>query len=247
MQQLKSLRPHFYIQRSDPRDVGLRSVQASDKFSRNRVKADLENNRDCCGCCLRCKGSNNATGHSNDVNPTTDKIGCQRRQAIMLTTCPAIFDDYTSAFVVAYRAQALAECVYSNSKSLRRFASQISDDRHCWLLLRAHRKRLSGYGTAESPKKISPPHVRSQDADIVPIGGALEHIHAGQFPAIDIGLQCPPSGSLTRAAPTWPRSCAGARKASSAHVHARYPLAQAAQALNDIASRKVMGKAVLTL
>ncbi|HWM83591.1 MAG TPA: NADPH:quinone oxidoreductase family protein [Pseudolabrys sp.] len=31
----------------------------------------------------------------------------------------------------------------------------------------------------------------------------------------------------------------------SAHVHAVYPLAQAKQALNDIASRKVMGKAIL--
>jgi NADPH2:quinone reductase len=33
----------------------------------------------------------------------------------------------------------------------------------------------------------------------------------------------------------------------SAHVHARYPLAQAAQALKAIASRKAMGKVVLTL
>ncbi len=31
----------------------------------------------------------------------------------------------------------------------------------------------------------------------------------------------------------------------SAHVHARYPLAEVAQALNDIAGRKVMGKVVL--
>ena len=31
----------------------------------------------------------------------------------------------------------------------------------------------------------------------------------------------------------------------SAHVHARYPLAEAAQALKDIAERKVMGKVVL--
>ena len=31
----------------------------------------------------------------------------------------------------------------------------------------------------------------------------------------------------------------------SAHVHATYPLADAARALNDIAARKVMGKAIL--
>ena len=31
----------------------------------------------------------------------------------------------------------------------------------------------------------------------------------------------------------------------SAHVHARYPLAEVAQALKDIAARKVMGKVVL--
>ena len=31
----------------------------------------------------------------------------------------------------------------------------------------------------------------------------------------------------------------------SAHVHAVYPLAETAQALNDIAARKVMGKVVL--
>jgi NADPH2:quinone reductase len=33
----------------------------------------------------------------------------------------------------------------------------------------------------------------------------------------------------------------------SAHVHAAYPLADAARALNDIAARKVMGKVVLTI
>ena len=33
----------------------------------------------------------------------------------------------------------------------------------------------------------------------------------------------------------------------SAHVHARYPLKDAARALHDIAARKVMGKAVLTM
>ena len=32
----------------------------------------------------------------------------------------------------------------------------------------------------------------------------------------------------------------------SAHVHARYPLAEVARALKDIAERKVMGKVVLT-
>ena len=31
----------------------------------------------------------------------------------------------------------------------------------------------------------------------------------------------------------------------SAHVHAVYPLGEAAQALKDIAARKVMGKAIL--
>jgi NADPH2:quinone reductase len=31
----------------------------------------------------------------------------------------------------------------------------------------------------------------------------------------------------------------------SAHVHATYPLADAKRALNDIAARKVMGKAIL--
>ena len=31
----------------------------------------------------------------------------------------------------------------------------------------------------------------------------------------------------------------------SAHIHATYPLAEAARALKDIAARRVMGKAVL--
>ena len=39
------------------------------------------------------------------------------------------------------------------------------------------------------------------------------------------------------------RWCAGGKL--SAHVHAVYPLAQTAQALKDIAARKVMGKAIL--
>ena len=41
--------------------------------------------------------------------------------------------------------------------------------------------------------------------------------------------------------PHWP----AAEGKISAHVHATYPLARGAQALKDIADRKVMGKVIL--
>ena len=170
MQQLQSLRPYFYIQRSNPGDIALRSVQARDKFCCNWVQAGLENNRDCCRCCLRCKSGDNATGCRNHVNPTTDKIGCQRWQAISLTTCPAIFDYYTSAFVIAHRAQALLECTYSDSKPLRQFASQISDHRHR-RLLRVRRKRPSAAApptaAMNSRRLIRSPSRRGQATEVV--------------------------------------------------------------------------------
>ena len=54
------------------------------------------------------------------------------------------------------------------------------------------------------------------------------------------------SASRPRTAPTPPSCCAGAPRASSARMCTRaYPLAEAAQALKDIAGRKVMGKVVL--
>ena len=47
-------------------------------------------------------------------------------------------------------------------------------------------------------------------------------------------------------APIWRRSCDWCAEGKlSAHVHAVYPLAETAQALKDIAARKIMGKAIL--
>src|SRR5204863_502622 len=51
------------------------------------------------------------------------------------------------------------------------------------------------------------------------------------------------SGGVGLAAADLVRWCAEGKL--SAHVHAAYPLAKAAQALKDIAERKVMGKVVL--
>ena len=78
----------------------------------HRVGAGDEDNRDCCGCCLRslCRGG--ASCRSEDGDSTANKIGNKRRQPIVLALRPTVFGRYILAFDVAAFLQALMECCH---------------------------------------------------------------------------------------------------------------------------------------
>jgi hypothetical protein len=88
---------------------------------------------------------------------TVDKFSCQRRQSIILTLGPAVFDRHIPALDEAGFAQTLAERGHHRGVSARRFAVEPSDHRHR-RLLRLRRKRPRGRRAAEQRYELAPFH-----------------------------------------------------------------------------------------
>ena len=63
-------------------------------------------------CCLRGAGRVRASGRRDDGHPTTNEVGRYRRNSVVLSLCPAIFDDDIPAFDEAGFAQALTESLH---------------------------------------------------------------------------------------------------------------------------------------
>src|SRR5262249_20704911 len=76
----------------------------------------------------------------NHSNLATNQVGRQRRQLVVLTLCPAIFDRHVLALDIASFFQALAERAHKVREQIRRSAVEESDHRHR-RLLRARRER----------------------------------------------------------------------------------------------------------
>jgi hypothetical protein len=125
---------------SDARDIATWPVQAGDETQFDRIATDREHdgNRDrrCLG--RECRGGTDR--RDNRAHLTTHQIGRHRRQAIILTFRPAIFDCDVLSFDVAGVFQALAKCARGDRIPIGRCAVEEPDHRHR-RLLSARRKR----------------------------------------------------------------------------------------------------------
>ena len=124
VEQLQSFRTNICVQRRYTGDVTLRPAQAFDKPCLNRIQAGLENNRNCCGCCLCREPRGGTSGRGDHGNLTANKISRQRGQSVGLTICPAEFDRDIATLIKAGRTEALAECGQTGRKKIRRFTAQ---------------------------------------------------------------------------------------------------------------------------
>src|SRR5262249_45398305 len=118
---------------------------------------DAKDDRDRGSNRLCCQSRDIAPSCCDDVNPARNQLGCQRRQSIILTFRPAVFDRNVLALDVSSCVQTLPEC----ADLLRRFAgcpgSEETDHRHR-PLLRARGNRPSGYTAADKCDEVPPPH-----------------------------------------------------------------------------------------
>src|SRR5262249_16230324 len=88
---------------------------------------------------------------------TTDQIGRQWRQSIVLTVRPPIFDRHVAAFDITGFAQALVERAYTVHPAVRRCAAKKPNHRHSWLL-RSRSEWPCGSRAAEKRDEVAPPH-----------------------------------------------------------------------------------------
>src|ERR1700687_2221062 len=97
------------IQRSHAGEITFWPVQASDESKLDRVASYPEDdrNRRSRRLCCQCRGS--TAGRCNHVHPTTNQIGSECRQSIVVALSPAVFDRHILAVDVPSFAKALVE------------------------------------------------------------------------------------------------------------------------------------------
>jgi len=98
-------------------------------------------------------------GHGNHSNATADELGHERRQAIVLTLQPMIFDHHVLALDVAGFVEAFTERSSVARGGFARTAADEADDWHRGLL-RAHRERPRRR-TADERDELASQHIGS--------------------------------------------------------------------------------------
>ena len=107
-QEPQSLRPQLRGEHVHPGDVAARPVEAGDQTKCDRVTAAGKDNRNLCG--RRLGGNRGSTPRCDDhVHLPTNQISRERRQSIILTLGPAVFDRHVAALDVAHFTQTVAE------------------------------------------------------------------------------------------------------------------------------------------
>src|SRR5262249_7880229 len=101
---------------------------------------------------------------------TTDQIGRQWRQSIVLTVRPPIFDRHVAAFDITGFAQALVERAHTVHPAIRRCTAKKPNHRHSWLL-RARRERPRCCRAAEQRDELPPPHSITSSARASSLSG----------------------------------------------------------------------------
>src|SRR5262249_40302393 len=94
---------------------------------------------------------------SEHIHSTADEVGCQRRQLIVIASCPAVLYTDILAFAVTLRGQTFAPCSNHVCRILRRPGVEKRDYRHRWLLC-ARRDRPCGCRATEQGDELAALH-----------------------------------------------------------------------------------------
>jgi hypothetical protein len=156
--QLKPLRRDIDRQTTDTRDIATGSVHAGDEAVLDRVAAGLENDRYRGGCRLCCETGCGRDACGNDSDLRANEISRQRRQPIVSTVRPPIFDRYVAALYIAGFAQTPSEWVDARMGWLCGVKIPDHGDRR---LLRASRKGPRRRA-AQQRDEFASSHVRPQ-------------------------------------------------------------------------------------
>src|SRR5262249_9822284 len=73
-------------------------IHARNETVLDRVATGLEDDRYCGGCCLCCMAGCRRGTCGDDSDLTTNQIGCQRWQPVILSLCPTILDCHVTVF-----------------------------------------------------------------------------------------------------------------------------------------------------
>src|SRR5215471_6393105 len=155
-----------------PGNVATGSAKAGNNAGPHGVDTQIEDNRNCRGCRLarECRRHVLCDDHAH---LTTNQIGRQSRQAIVLALSPTVFDRHIPAFDIAGFLQAPLEGdeTTGNVVGLRGSDAEIAYDGH--RLLAASGNRPCDGGTAEQDRNVAPPHSMTSSARARIEGGTV--------------------------------------------------------------------------
>src|SRR5262249_15105522 len=107
---------------------------------------------------------------SEHIYSMADQVGCQRRQLIVIASCPAVLYTDILAFAVTLRGQTFAPCSNHVCGILRRPGVEEPDYRHRWLLC-ARRERPRRRRAAEERDELAALHSITSSARASSVGG----------------------------------------------------------------------------
>src|SRR5262249_26000380 len=108
-QQLKALSCHFGPHEVDAGEISARTVEASDEANPDWIGGLHKNNRDRLGRCFSCKRTLCALQYNDHGYLTANQFGGQRRELIVSTLCPPVFDRHVPVLDVTGFLQALTK------------------------------------------------------------------------------------------------------------------------------------------
>src|SRR5262245_24519831 len=108
-QQVKALSSHFGPHEMDAGDISARSVETADEAYPDRVGSLQKNDRDRLGRRFGRKRTLCALKGNDHGYLTANQFGGQRRQLIVFTMCPSVFDRYVPVLDVTSFTQASTE------------------------------------------------------------------------------------------------------------------------------------------
>ena len=100
-----------------PVSIAARPGEAGDKTELDRIVADAEDDRDRRGRRLGRERRSEVPARGDHGHLTANQIGRQRRQAIVLTLRPAVFDRHVLALDIAGLLQALAKRAHAGPRT----------------------------------------------------------------------------------------------------------------------------------
>ncbi len=153
----KALCDHFGQGEVEAGEISARSPETADKADLDRVGALHEDDRDCLGRRLGCKRTMCALQDNDHGYLAANQFCDQRRQPIVLTLCPPVFDRHVPALGVTGLTQASLKSGKILARRLERCEVEKPDYRHR-RLLRPRRERPSGRA-AEQRDELPPSHV----------------------------------------------------------------------------------------
>src|SRR5262245_1764378 len=155
-QELQPLCHDLAVEKIDARTIAARSGEAWDEAEPDRVFGDDEELGNCRGRRLDRERRRRAHGRDHG-NSLTNEIPRQRRQPVVVTLPPAVFDCEVLALDVARLLEALAKCRQTARHRLGRSGVEEPDHRLRWLL-RAGSQRPRGRRAAEQRDELAPLH-----------------------------------------------------------------------------------------